>query len=292
MSPEFEAFYQNMLSKPVIQEPTLQQMRERFDTIMSSFTLASDIAVDPVSIGERKAYWFRAPNASKDRTILFFHGGGFIVGSPSDLGHQELAGRISRATGASVLAASYRLAPEYPFPAQLEDAIAAYEYVQKMPSQLVVGGMSAGGGLALSLLLSLKKQKLPLGSFLLSPWVDLAMLGQTIKTNDGKDSITRKRLEITRDLALQGHNPKDPLASPLYGDLSGLPPFLLQVGTREILYSEDLQFAEKARNSGVDVTLSIHDGMVHSWQLYSPHFPEADQAIDEVGTYVKGLFSS
>ncbi len=205
-----------------------------------------------------------------------------------------MIGRLAKTTGFDVLAVDYRLAPEYPFPTALQDALLSYEYLRKLnisPQNIFVAGSSAGGGLTLSLLLKLldRKEVLPRGAICISPWVDLALTGETLHTNEGKDLIYAENIKAAALIYLNGHNPKDPLASPLYGNLEGLPPLLIQVGTREVFLDEIERFARKAQESRVDVHLQKFEEMIHAWHLFSSIVPEGQEALEKIGEFVKSL---
>jgi epsilon-lactone hydrolase len=292
MHPQTEKFYQTLFEHIPKGELSLAKVRQGFEKLMADFPAGPDIRFDEISIGKLSAAWAHAPGCTKDRVILFFHGGGFISGSYSS--HQDFIGRLAKATGCYVLAVDYRLAPEHPFPAALEDALIAYEFLLKEkipPSHIFVAGSSAGGGLALSLLLKLqdRKEVLPRGAICICPWVDLAMTGQTLDTNEGKDIIQKDRIQKAADTYLQGHNPKDPLASPLYGNLKGLPPLLIHTGTRELFLDEIERFAKKAQEIGVKVNLQRFEEMIHTWHLFASMIPEAEEAFENIAEFIRTL---
>lgn len=291
-SKQFEQFYQTLITKVPKGDLTMAQIRIGFEKMMADYPAAPDIRKDPVSIGKLSAFWIHAPNASKDKAVLFFHGGSYSAGST--LSHQDMVGRISRASGAYVLGIDYRLAPEHPFPSGVEDAVYAYQWMLKegfKPSQIALAGSSAGGGLAFALLLSLKQMKLPLPScgVFISPWVDLALTGRTLKTNVGQDILLPQRLQSAAEIYLNGKDPKTPLASPLYADLSSLPPLLLHAGSRELLLDEIERIAAKAQEAKTPVTLDVFEGMFHCWHLFSAKIPEGQQAIDKIGEFIRSF---
>ncbi len=290
IDPQTEKFYQTLLARTPKGDLTIAQIRFGIEKLMSDFPAQSDVHFQLLSIGKLSAAWVHAPGCTRERVILFFHGGGFISGSLHS--HQDLIGRLAKATGCDVLAIDYRLAPEYPFPAALEDALIGYEFLrkQKIPAHnIFVAGSSAGGGLALSLLLKLldRKEVLPGAAICISPWVDLAMTGKTLQTNEGKDLIHAKNIKVAASIYLAGHNPKDPLASPLYGNLEGLPPLLIQVGTREVFLDEIEHFAKKAKDCHVPVQLQKFDEMMHTWHLFASVVPEGQKAFEKIGAFVK-----
>lgn len=229
----------------------------------------------------------------KSSLILYLHGGGFVSGSC--LTHRQLGAHLSKACGIPVLLAEYRLAPEHRFPAGLNDAVAVYRDLIKsdyQPSKIILAGDSAGGGLVASTLLKLRDEKTPLpkAGILISPWLDLMVTGESLATQRDNDPlITEPDLKYTARQYADESQLQDPLVSPLYADLQNLPPMLIHVGEHEILQSDSVRFAEKATSSGVDVTLKIWDEMWHVFHATAPDLTEANQALDEIGAYLKAL---
>lgn len=291
INPQTEKFYQTLFASRIKGHLSIAQVRLGFEKLMANFPGQPDVHFQTFSIGKLSAAWVHAPGCTRDKVILFFHGGGYVAGSLHS--HQDLIGRLAKATGFDVLAVDYRLAPEHPFPAALEDALISYEYLCKQisPKNIFVAGTSAGGGLTLSLLLKLidRKEELPRGAICLSPWVDLSLTGKTLKTNEGKDILHAENLQQAASIYLAGHNPKDPLASPLYGKLEGLPPLLIQVGSRELFLDEIERFSIKAKESKVKVDLQVFDEMIHTWQLFSSQVPEGEQALEKIGDFVLNM---
>ncbi|MBP7075277.1 MAG: alpha/beta hydrolase [Rhabdochlamydiaceae bacterium] len=286
-SPEFEKFYQTLKSQVLPSEMTIEEVRAYFTKMMEPYTASKDIAFAPIFFSNFQGVWVKPPKITTQKILLFFHGGAYTTGSWQT--HQDVLGRIAKSGECAVCAINYRLAPENPFPAALEDALEAYLTLIGQGHTLLVGGSSAGGGLAIALMLKLKEmnQKLPEAAILLCPWVDLAMKGPSLFTNEGKDIISRSRVKKASQIYLDSHDPKDPLVSPLYGDLKGLPPLLIQAGTIEILWSEIETLVHKAREVQVDVTFQPHNGMFHTWQLFASQIPEGQQAIEEIGRFIK-----
>jgi acetyl esterase/lipase len=237
------------------------------------------------------AAWVSSPAAAPDRVILYLHGGGYYGGSLTT--HQGLASRLSKGAGAPVLLADYRLAPEHPFPAAVEDATKSYRWLLHRgfsPERIAVAGDSAGGGLAVAAMLELKAsgEALPAAAVCLSPWFDLAMTGESIETKASVDRILRPSdMPFVVWCYLRSVDPRTPTASPLYGDLSGLPPLLIQVGTDEILLDDSRHFAERARQATVSVRLDIWEGMIHVWHAYARFVPEAREAIAQIGEFLR-----
>lgn len=240
--------------------------------------------------------WVDNPSAQQDQVIYFLHGGGYNAGSP--ITHRELASHLSLAAGMRVLLPAYRLAPEYPFPAALQDAGTGYQWLLTQgvrPEKIVLAGDSAGGGLALSTLLWIRQQKLPMpaAAVLLSPWVDLTLSGASMQTHETIDPvISRKALELAAGW-YAGDTPRtDPLLSPLHADLAGLPPLLIQVGSDEILLSDSTRLAERAQTAGVKTTIEVWDGMWHAWHGATTSLPEASQAITRIGTFIQEIIGT
>lgn len=293
VSAQCSSFYQTLKQSLPKGQFSIQEMRAFFETMMKQFPAAPDITLSSVNFAQCQGLWIKAPSVSSSKMVLFFHGGGYISGSSQS--HQDILGRISRYGGISVCTIDYRLAPEHPFPAALEDALYTYQALLKhgfKSHQIIVGGSSAGGGLALALLLKLKQlhHPLPRAGVLICPWVDLAVKGKTILTNQGLDLISRDQLIAARNsyLGFKG-NSQDPYASPLYGDLTQLPPLLIQSGTIEILWSEIESLVQKAQKNGVKVSFEPYDGMFHAWQLFATKIPEGDQALQSIGRYIQSI---
>ena len=224
-------------------------------------------------------------------TILYLHGGGYCLGSIDS--HRSLAARLAAAAGCRALLVDYRLAPEHPFPAALDDARSAYDWLLRnghQPRRLIVAGDSAGGGLTLAVLLSLKEsgEPLPAGGLCFSPWTDLALTGSSATAGVIHDPmITREDAAMLAALYADGEDLENPLLSPLYADPSGLPRLLIQVGTRELLLDDALRFARSARDRGVDVTLETWPDLMHVWQIFAPMVPEAVEALADAGRWVR-----
>lgn len=233
-------------------------------------------------------------SGSEPGIILYLHGGAFALGSVNS--HRELISRVVKETNCKALAVNYPLAPENPFPAALEDAIKAYEWLLKsgyLPSQICIAGDSAGGGLAISTLLALQEKGIPLpaGAFCFSPWFDLTLSGNSIIENMKVDPILcGEVLKKYVDYYIGDHQPTEPLISPLFADLNGLPPLLIHSGRDEILLDDSVRFYEKAKNAGVDITLTIWDDMFHVFQLFS-FLPATKESIKQVSAFVSQFIS-
>lgn len=255
-------------------------------TLLSSPRSVSRTVVD---FGAFRGEWLAtAPPGGP--VLLYLHGGGYVSGSPGT--HRALTARLGQAAGARVFALDYRLAPEYPFPAAVEDAWSAYWWLLTQgvaPGQIVVAGDSAGGGLTVALMLALRAAGMPLpaAGVCLSPWFDLALTARSLEANYQSDYLNRAILDASAVMYLDGHDTREPLASPLYADLRGLPPLLLQVGTAEMLLDDSRRFAARARAAGVDVTLEEYAGMVHVWHFTYLLEPRARQAVAAIGEFVQ-----
>jgi len=268
--------------------------RQEFSEFFTEFQSDERPAVEPVAIrDDLRGVWCSVPGAVPDRTLLFFHGGGFTVGSTAD--HLGLCAELARAAQSRVFSVDYRLAPEHTFPAQVEDALAAYRYLARQgypPHRIIPVGISAGGTLVLDLLLSLRDQHLlmPPAAVCMSPIVDLAFGGESITTNGDNDWLTAARLTAIRTLYLGGREPDDPLASPVHANLSGLPRLYIQAGTSELMYDDISAFAKKAKWAGVPVRFEIWEGMFHFWQIFGRSVPEGRAAVAHLGTFVRETF--
>ena len=252
--------------------------------------VSPDIKCEPVVAGGVSAEWIAAPNAAEDRAILYLHGGGYVMGSINT--HRAMIGRISRAAQARVLALDYRLAPEHPFPAAVEDATAGYKWLLEQgyqPNKIVISGDSAGGGLTFAALVALRDAKaaLPAAAVPISPWTDLAATGASLVSRAKADPMVGSTSLAPMARHYTGsHDPRTPLISPLYADLTGLPPLLIHVGDAEILLDDSTRIAERAKAAGVDVTLEVWPEMVHVWHVFAKILPEGQQAIDRIGEFV------
>lgn len=229
-----------------------------------------------------------APNVRDDRGVLYLHGGGYVLGSLDT--HAELMARVAMSCRAPVLGVDYRLAPEHPYPAAIDDALASYEHLIEAgikPEAIVLAGDSAGGGLALALLLKLKElgKPMPAGAVLFSPWSDLTGSGDSVKSRGDVDPmISPGMLNPMAELYLSGTNADDVLASPLFGDLAGLPPLLIQVGDHEILLDDSTRLATAAQSAGVKTEIEIYPGGFHVFQN-QPHLPESAEALGAMGKF-------
>ena len=250
-----------------------------------------DITSEPVVANGVNAAWISAPGAADDRAVLYLHGGGYIMGSLNT--HRDMMGRISRAAQTRVLGLDYRLAPEHPFPAAVDDTVAGYRFLldQGLPSaRLAIAGDSAGGALTLAALVAGRDAGLPMpaAAVCLSPFLDLEGTGESITTRADVDPIaTPEVIDVWAKAYLAGADPRTPLANPLYADLAGLPPLLIQVGDHEVLLDDSTRLAERAQAAGVQVKLEIWPEMIHRWHSYAAVLPEGQQAIEDIGAFLR-----
>ena len=289
--PEIQTVVDMLRANPPLAGSDIAEMRAGMEAFTTAAPLPEGVDFDPVDAGGVPAEWTRGAGASDDRVVLYFHGGGYVMGSVAT--HRGLTAGISRAAGARVLSVDYRLAPEHPYPAAVEDGVAAYRFLREQgvaPGQLAVAGDSAGGGLTIATLLALREagEPLPACGVCISPWVDLTQGGESMETKADEDPLVgREILQQMADAYVADGDPRAPTASPCFADLAGLPPLLIQVGTAETLLDDARSLADRAKTSGVDVVLEEWDQMIHVWHAFALLLPEAKQAIDRIGQYLK-----
>jgi monoterpene epsilon-lactone hydrolase len=292
--------------------PSPAEARATVEGLSQLKPVSGGVTVTEADAGGVPACWFTVPGADADRVLLYLHAGGYRVGSPRSDG--ELAARLGRESGMRVLAIDYRMAPEHPFPAAVDDALAAWRWLRREygpnafgsalgsdsadcghtgrrldPSSLAVAGASAGGGLALALLVALRDagEELPAAAVLMSPWTDLSCSGPSMTERAAEDpALTPEGLRDMAAAYLAGADPRNPLASPLFASMAGLPPLLVQVGSAEILLSDSQRLAMTARAAGVDVTLQVAEALPHVYQGMSGT-PEAAEATTQIGKFLR-----
>ncbi len=271
--------------------PTIEEGRAVFEALASFLGASDSISTEAVDANGVPSEWVTAPEADSTRAMLYLHGGGYVVGSIAS--HRELAARLSQATSSRVLVIDYRLAPENPFPAAVDDATAAYRWMLENgfdSARISIAGDSAGGGLTVAALVALRDAGVPRPALgvCISPWVDMEAIGESMTSRVELDPMVgREGLLDVAKMYLNGADPRTPLAAPLYADLAGLPPLLVQVGTSETLYDDSTLLAERAKAAGVDVTLESWEEMIHIWHFFAPILPEGQQAIERIGEYVR-----
>ncbi len=288
-SQELTQMIEAMASQPAVGGGTIEEQRAGMEAMLGGLQLPEKVTVTETRVGDLDADWVTMPNSANGRVVLYLHGGGYMMGSRRT--HRELVSRIAREAAARVLVLEYRLAPEHPFPAAVEDATAAYRWLRKQgiaAGSIAIAGDSAGGGLTLATLLALRDagEALPACAVCLSPWTDLEGTGASAQPGGADDPMIP--VAALRDMGklYAAHALRNPLAAPLHGNYKGLPPLLIQVGTREILLDDSTRIADKARAAGVPVRLEIEEGAPHVWQA-TPHLPEAADAVRRIGAFVR-----
>ena len=268
------------------------ERRQRLDAIGSVWAVADDVTLECVDVNGLDGEWSIAPGSDASHVLMFFHGGGYCSGSI--VSHRRMVTEAGRAAGMRTLAVAYRLAPEHPFPAAYDDALTAWRFLrnQGIPaSRLVIGGDSAGAGLAVALIRPLRDahEELPACAWLVSPWMDLTMSGSTFASKDAVDPIIHKTyLDELADAYLPpGMDRKDPRISPLYADLRSFPPLLIQVGSAETLLDDATRFASAAGAADVPVTLEIWPHMIHAWHLWNAQLEPGRRALASAGAFIR-----
>ena len=280
-----------MRSRPAPTEQDVGQSRARFEKMGELLGRPADAKCEPVKAGSVPAEWVDAPGCDPSRAVLFLHGGGYVIGSINT--HRRLAYNISAASGARVLLIDYRLAPEHPFPAAIDDAAEAWSWLLSQgfaPQKLAIAGDSAGGGLTIATLVNLRDRKLglPACAVAISPWVDLEGAGTSITARAADDPMVQKEgLLWMAGLYLNGADPKTPLAAPLHAELAGLPPILIQVGTSETLLDDATRIAQKLHRAGVAVRLAVWPNMLHVFPLFAPILSEGGDGCAEIGAFIR-----
>jgi monoterpene epsilon-lactone hydrolase len=289
-SKELQEVIDAFKSSPVLGELPIEEQRTEMEAGFTQFPLAPDVRCQPVDAGGVAAEFITTPESDEERVIYYLHGGGYVLGSINT--HREMASRLARAAQARVLLIGYRLAPEHPFPAAVEDSVTGYRWLLSSgvkPGRVVIAGESAGGGLTVATLVALRDagEPLPAAAVPVSPWVDMEALGESMVTKAEVDPLVQHDhlLELARTY-LGNADPRTPLAAPIYADLAGLPPLLIQVGTAEVLFDDATRLAEKAESAGVQVVFEAWEDMVHMWHFFAGMLPEGQQAIDRIGEFV------
>jgi len=242
-------------------------------------------------VGGVPGEWQQATLGSSDNVILYLHGGAFVIGSPAS--HRDMVGAIADAAQARAFIVDYRLAPETLFPGAVEDAVAAYKGLLangEKAEKIIIAGDSAGGGLTMSTLVALRDEgiELPAAAVCISPWADLTFTGDSMIVKDKVDAMLgRDSLSWFAGLYLAGQDAADPKASPIFADLSGLPPLLIQVGSNEVLLDDAIRLNKAVKKAGGDATLEVWDGQMHVWHLMATIVPEGKHAVNVIGTFVK-----
>lgn len=268
------------------------ERRKRLDEVGSVWSVADDIKLAAVNVNGLPGEWSIVPGSDPSRVLMFFHGGGYCSGSI--LSHRRLVTEAGRAAGARTLAIGYRLAPEHPFPAAYDDALTAWRFLRDeniSAAHIAIGGDSAGAGLTVALITRLRDahEELPSCAWLISPWTDLTMSGSTLLSKEAVDPLIHKHYlnELADGYLPAGIDRKDPRVSPLFADLKGFPPTLIQVGSAETLLDDATRFAAVAGAADVRVTLEIWPQMIHAWPLWNAHLEPGRRALASAGTFIR-----
>jgi monoterpene epsilon-lactone hydrolase len=292
-SEKFDKFLKLLFdNKPPGDVVKVDAMRRTLDMVGGRFP--EGVTGTPAVVGGVPGEWISVEGADQDSALLYLHGGGYVAGSIDS--HRNLTGHLAAALGCRIFAADYRLAPEHPFPAAVDDASDAFRAIVAEgvePSRIAISGDSAGGGLAVATLLALRDagDALPGAAAVISAWIDLEGKGESMVTRADVDPmITPGSLAILRDLYLGADGePTNPLAAPIHGDMSGLPPMLVQVGDAEVLLDDSTRLAAMVEASGGEATLEVWPEMVHVWHGSVGFVPEADQAITRIAEFTRPL---
>jgi acetyl esterase/lipase len=268
------------------------ERRARIEEVGSVWPVADDVVLTPVDAGGVPAEWSVAPGSDPSRVLLFFHGGGYCSGSI--VSHRRMVTEAGRAAKVRALAVDYRLAPEHPFPAAFDDALSAWRFLRRQgiaAGHIAVGGDSAGGGLTIALINRLRElgEAQPACAWLCSPWTDLSMSGLTLTSKDTVDPLIHKNYleELAAAYVPAGIARKDPRISPLFSNLDGFPPVLIQVGSAETLLADATRFAEAAGAADVAVTLEVWPHMTHAWHMWNAHLDAGRRALADAGNFIK-----
>jgi len=267
---------------------TAAQERADFDAVFAERPLGDDVTLTERTLGGVPALDVRVEGADADAVILYLHGGGYAIGSART--GANLAAPLSRRTGVPAVSLEYRLAPEHPFPAAADDALAAYRELVESGRTVVIAGDSAGGGLAIATLLGARRAGLPqpAGAVAFSPWVDITLSSTSMETRGDYDPLfSQAQMAKYADWLLGDGDPRDELASPLFADLTGLPPLLVQVGSAEVLLDDALRLVARAAEQEVDVSLDVVAGAPHVFQYFAAMLPEADEALERTAEFIK-----
>jgi epsilon-lactone hydrolase len=268
------------------------ERRQRLDEVGAVWPVADDVELVAVDAGGVEGEWSSVPGSDASRVLLFFHGGGYCSGSIRS--HRRMVSEAGRAAGVRTLAVGYRLAPEHPYPAAADDALAAWHFLRRegiAPAHIAIGGDSAGGGLTVALINGLRAagEELPGCAWLVSPWTDLTMSGSTLASKDAVDPLIHKAYleELAGVYVPTGMERADPRVSPLYADLAGFPPTLIQVGSAETLLADATRFAAAAGAADVAVTLEIWPHMIHAWPLWNARLDDGRRALARAGAFIR-----
>jgi len=287
--PDIGALRAKLLSRPRVTDHV--QRRRDIDERGLAYGLAGDASVEKIVANGVPAEWTSTPGAARDAAVLYVHGGGYVIGSLDS--HRHLVAEAGRAADAWALSLDYRLAPEHPFPAAVEDAVAGYKFLLARgfkPGRIAIAGDSAGGGLVVAAMVAIREAGLaqPGCGWCLSPWIDMEALGDSMESKAAADPMVQKPgiLDMAK-LYLGEADPRSPLAAPLYADLAGLAPLLIQVGAAETLLDDAIRLAQRGGAADVRVDLQIWPEMVHVWPLFWPELRAGKRALDAAGAFIR-----
>ncbi len=289
-----EGIRAHLATLPPMRDQSVEEARQMYDKAQYVFALPEGVEVEKDEIGGVPVEVV-TPAEHGAGAFLYFHGGGYAIGSPAS--HRHLVGALAVASRTRAFAPDYRRAPEHPFPAAVDDALAAYRGLLDTgiaPRSIVLGGDSAGGGLTVAALLAIRDSglALPAAGVCISPWTDLANESESYRTHADRDPLVfQEDIDRWGAAYLAGSDPRAPLASPLHADLSGLPPLLIHVGSEEVLLDDSLRLAERCEAAGVEATLEIWDEMIHVWHWFGEYLDEAGSAVRRIGDYVNARLS-
>jgi epsilon-lactone hydrolase len=291
-SPEFNQIIDLIKSLPDNSGLPWEERRAGMEESVAILPMAEGVTSEPIKIGDMQAEWIVPSEIDNDAVILYLHGGGYCIGSITS--HRSMVSFLAKTVKAKVLMIDYRLAPENPFPAAVKDAVEAYRWLLAqgtLPQRLIISGDSAGGGLTMATLVDLKQkgEPLPAAAVCLSPWVDMEGIGVSMTDKAEVDPmVQREGLMEMASAYLANADPKTPLAAPMYADLEGLPPLLIQVGTAETLLDDSIRLAERAKQAGVQVVLESWDDMIHVWQMFIGFgVSESKEAVDGIAKFIQ-----
>ncbi len=289
---ERQAVLDMLTSGPDLSQLSLEQLRATLDQGGAGAHLPDDLVLEPTTLGEVAAEWSSTPAADQGSVLLYLHGGGYLFGSIAS--HRGLVTNLGARAGVRTLAVEYRLAPEHPFPAALDDTMAGYRHLLDKgfdPARIVVGGDSAGGGLAIALLLAAREAGLPLpaAALCISPWLDMTLTGASMKAKASSDVLVGEALLVQAVQAYVGDrvDRQDPRVSPLFGDFAGMPPVMVQVGSHEVVLDDATRLAAALGAADVSVRLEVWGRMPHVWHLYADMLSEGREALAQAGDFLR-----
>ena len=287
---ELDAIYEMMKTTGHPEDAAPHLLRESMDSAADNFPIPESVAITSTDVAGVAAEWIVGPGGEDGPVMLYLHGGGYVAGSLKS--HRHMVAYLADKMGGRILNIDYRLAPEHPFPAQIEDSVAVYSAMVADgadPTNLFIGGDSAGGGLTMATLLSVRDKSLPMpaAATLFSPWMDMTVSGETLVTKaDSDPSITPTMVQNTANNYLGGRDPNDPLASPIFADLAGMPPVLIQTGENEGLLSDSETLNDRLLEAGSPSQLEVWSDMFHVWHAYWPMLSEARDALDGAAKFI------